>query len=848
MSLRKNFSIVPLGIQSRLIILMFVMLIPILGIQAFSYYDSYQTRKTEELKANLEVARAVGKTFFAFVQDILHQELAIGVVATDPSPLSSGTLTRLLQKSSWDFPAVRDFHWLNPQGEILASSTSEAVGIDISNRDYFQGIVSGRDWVASDLVSSKLDEKLVFTISRAIRDDGGRLLGLVVATVDSEKLDGVLALHRIGDAGVSLIDSKGMHVYRYPAVKYSQEQRNWLKAYPMLGDALKGSDVKAIITSNLTGKERLVGFTPVTSIGWVTAASRSVDDVMAPITSDLLWDGGGFLCVALTSFIFTVWISRGIARPIETIHRHTQSLGRGNWDERIEVSGPKEVQELAEVTNWMAMERKQVESALQESEERLQQSLNVSNSFTFEWKPATDKVLRSDSCSKILGLAGNEIIYDTSQLFFQRIHPDDRERFTQILHNLTPGTNTYSTEYRVLRGDGSIVILEETAQATFDIAGNLERLVGVSTDITKRKQAEIKLGKSDARLRATLRSTADEIWIVDLQGSIVSLSDSVKENLGVSSDNWADIEAALDQLEILRPDGTPRPKEDAILFRALRGEHIWNEGEAIRNIVTDQLRWREASAAPIYDAEGRIIGAVAIARDVTERRHAEEKIKASLAEKEVMLKEIHHRVKNNLQIISSLVSMQADNLTDERIREEFDDVCDRVRSMALIHEKLYQTDDMARLNFADYAASLLHALWNSHDVLAEKVRLNLELEPVTLSIETAVPCGLILNELAGNALKHAFPDGSDGEVTVGLEHDVATDTACLWVRDNGVGLKHQTWTGGNPARLACVSCKYWPASCTALWKQEHGPGTEFRVTFPLKDYNHEQKYHLDRRR
>jgi PAS domain S-box-containing protein len=223
----------------------------------------------------------------------------------------------------------------------------------------------------------------------------------------------------------------------------------------------------------------------------------------------------------------------------------------------------------------------------------------------------------------------------------------------------------------------------------------------------------------------------------------------------------------------------------------------------------------------------------AYGRDITERKKAEERIKASLAEKEVMLKEIHHRVKNNLQVISSLVSLQADNMTDKLMREEFDDICDRVRSMALIHEKLYQTDDLARLNFADYVASLLHSLWNSHDVLAEKVRLNLELTPVTLTIETAVPCGLILNELAGNALKHAFPNGSDGEVTVGLENDATTSTACLWVRDNGVGLSPDLdWRQTSSLGLRLVQILTGQLRGT-VETVVIGTGTEFRVTFPF---------------
>ena len=215
------------------------------------------------------------------------------------------------------------------------------------------------------------------------------------------------------------------------------------------------------------------------------------------------------------------------------------------------------------------------------------------------------------------------------------------------------------------------------------------------------------------------------------------------------------------------------------------------------------------------------------------RKRADDLLKASLAEKEVMLKEIHHRVKNNLQIISSLVSMQVDTLTDERIRKELDDVRDRIRSMALVHEKLYQTDSLAQIDFADYAATMLRVLWNSHGALASKVRLNLMANPVMLPIETALPCGLILNELTGNTLKHAFPNGSDGEVTVGLEHDAAAKAVCLWVRDNGIGLSPDLdWRQSSSLGLRLVQLLAGQLRGTV--ESGTGPGAEFRVTFPLK--------------
>jgi PAS domain S-box-containing protein len=332
---------------------------------------------------------------------------------------------------------------------------------------------------------------------------------------------------------------------------------------------------------------------------------------------------------------------------------------------------------------------------------------------------------------------------------------------------------------------------------------------------------EAMLRQSEQRHRSILQTAMDGICLLDTQGRFNEVNEtycrmsgySIQELLTMSISDVECLETASDTAAHIKK--VMEQGEDRF-----ESQHRRKEGSVYDVEVSVQYRPADGGQLVVF------------LQNITERKRAEEQIKASLAEKVVMLKEIHHRVKNNLQVISSLVDMQADNLTDERTREKFDDLCDRIRSMALIHEKLYQTSDLARLNFADYATSLLHALWSSHDVLAEKVRLNLELELVTLSIETAVPCGLILNELAGNALKHAFPNGSDGEVTVGLEHHAATNTACLWVRDTGVGL-----TPGLDVRrstsLGLRLVHILAGQLHGTVETRTGPGAEFRMTFPL---------------
>ena len=170
-----------------------------------------------------------------------------------------------------------------------------------------------------------------------------------------------------------------------------------------------------------------------------------------------------------------------------------------------------------------------------------------------------------------------------------------------------------------------------------------------------------------------------------------------------------------------------------------------------------------------------------------DRKRAEAQIKASLQEKEVLLKEIHHRVKNNLQIISSLLNLQADYLKDNQAIEIFKDSQNRIESMALIHEKLYQSKDLAKINFADYIQELATSLFCSYEVNLNAITLKMNIEDVILGIDAAIPCGLIINELVVNSLKHAFPEGNPGEISIDFYSKNPNEFALI-VSDSGIGL------------------------------------------------------------
>ncbi len=198
----------------------------------------------------------------------------------------------------------------------------------------------------------------------------------------------------------------------------------------------------------------------------------------------------------------------------------------------------------------------------------------------------------------------------------------------------------------------------------------------------------------------------------------------------------------------------------------------------------NEKRTYDMKISPLMDWRGRTVSRVVVLRDITDRKEAEEKIKQSLKEKEVLLREIHHRVKNNIQIISSLLSLQSKNIKDNKYAEMLRDSQDRIRSMALIHEKLYQSENLADINFNEYIKLLVQSLFRSYGI--RRIKLKMEVEDVSLDIDIAIPCGLIINELVSNSLKHAFPHGKEGKITVALRsQDGGIE---LVVSDNGIGI------------------------------------------------------------
>jgi PAS domain S-box-containing protein len=347
----------------------------------------------------------------------------------------------------------------------------------------------------------------------------------------------------------------------------------------------------------------------------------------------------------------------------------------------------------------------------------------------------------------------------------------------------------------------------------------------------ERIRSEAARQRNEARWNAAIESLAEGAIIATKDEQVIYWNPAARAMHGFtrSDEGLQSLEKTPLTFQLWTADGSHMLELDEWPMRRIR------RGEAVRNLEL-RVRRPDQGWEKIFSYSGAMVETTSGEQliflscyDMTELRQAEKAVEASLREKEVMLKEIHHRVKNNLQVIASLVDLQTDTLAAPSLRGVFQEVRDRVRSMALVHEKLYQSQSLACVDFADYAFSLLDYLARSHSQPGCSIDLKTDLQPVSLSIEKAVPCGLILNELISNAYKHAFRGRTQGEVRTRLEMG-PDGRICLRVTDNGVGLPAGVdWRHSRSLGLRLV--QLLAGQLHANVQVRTANGTEFEIAF-----------------
>lgn len=465
-------------------------------------------------------------------------------------------------------------------------------------------------------------------------------------------------------------------------------------------------------------------------------------------------------------------------------------------------------------------ERKRSEESLKSSEAKLNEAQAIAHVGNWEWDVDSGDVRWSDEVFRIYGYKPGEIKPDYD-LILNTIRADNKNKFLRAIDDALREDSPFEMDYTFFKKDGSEAVLHTIGKVTRDTRGTPERMYGTVQEITLRKSLEMAMCESENKFKSIFNNVRDGILIAGvLRRRFRAANFSMCRMLGY--DNEEILRLRID--DIHPAEHLPRILED--FEKQVKGEkRIAKDVPVLRKDGT--IFYADISAAIISLAGERCV--IGVFRDITGRKEAEQKMRASLKEKEILLKEIHHRVKNNLQVVSSMLWIQSKYITDEKARLFFQESRQRVESMSLIHETLYRSRELTGIDFRKYVDSLVANVIALNNQLND-VEIILDIGGVFLDINHSIPCGLILNELITNSIRHAFTDGSNGKIVISM-HRHEGDGIYMSVTDNGVGLPdtmnfRTTKTIGLQIVMALVK------QIDGVIDIDRRGGTSFRIAFP----------------
>jgi len=371
-----------------------------------------------------------------------------------------------------------------------------------------------------------------------------------------------------------------------------------------------------------------------------------------------------------------------------------------------------------------------------------------------------------------------------------------------------------------------------------------QRTEELNKELAERKRVEDALKKAHDELEERVKERTIELAKanknIQLEHSkLMGILNAMEDGVYIANSNY-DIEYINPVIE--REFGAINNRKCFEYFHDRTEECSWCKNKEVFAGKTVNWEWYSFKNLKTYDlfdtplrkSDGSI-SKLEIFHDITDRKKADELIQSALKEKEVLLREIHHRVKNNMQVISSLLNLQSKHVKNKENIEMFKESQNRIKSMSLVHEKLYESKDMASVNFKDYIQNLTNDMFRIHNVDINKVTLQTSIEVINLGIDTAIPCGLVINELLSNCFKHAFPKGKKGKINV-IMHSVNIDEYELIVSDNGVSVPDKLNVGNAKTFGLKLITDLVENQLEGTLDLNRDKGTEFRIRFKEMTY------------
>lgn len=460
------------------------------------------------------------------------------------------------------------------------------------------------------------------------------------------------------------------------------------------------------------------------------------------------------------------------------------------------------------------------------SENAMKELLNLSTDIITVLNEDGTILYESPSIERILGYTRNELV---GQNAFSFVHKDDVSQVkAPFVNGISSLGKAIFGPYRFRKANGEYIYLE-SAGTVFIENNGLTNIVINSRDITQRVNDEFKI----KRLSAAVEQSSNTIVITDIDGHIQYVNRKFEELTGYTKE-----EVIGGRPNILKSGETSDEVYKDLWATILTGK-VW-EGEFKNRKKSGETYWERIKITPVVDDNDRITNFIAMKDDISLEKEKDSRLEHSLREKEMMLKEIHHRVKNNLQIVISLLNLQANSAGDNKLKSQLTISQNRVRSMALIHQMLYRSCDLSRIEIEEYLRSIAGQLLSTYDDQKDKVRIRIDAKDIHFSIETAVPFGLLINELITNSLKHGFPGGRKGNIEISLA-ETGKEEYELHYYEDGVGIP-LTLVNGHVLSFGMQLIDMLVSQLDGTIKHIDSEGSTYKIKFRGSNYQTRFQY------
>jgi len=660
------------------------------------------------------------------------------------------------------------------------------LGVSFKERDHIRAALTQNRVTISEPVIGKMLKTPVISIAAPVHDANGAPMGALTGVINLSQpnfLDLIIGQHYGRSGSYFVIDP------RHQTIVTATDKRFNLTPLPALapvvggnaiGDPGGGASVQGAYVS-AGGVESLTAMSVVPSAGWYLAILLPVDEAFAPINTlkSRLLKAAALVTVLAALIIWRILLLA--MRPLQVVADALDKLPVvGEFPPELPVTSDDEVGRVVMAFNRLLASLRTQDSILRQSEAQLVTAQTIAGLGSYVLHGPTGSWKSSQMLDTLFGVDAS---YERSvQSWLDILHPDDRDYMDNYFSGLCSRAEPeFDATYRIVRpSDGQMRWLHGIGRLEFDSQGQFQQMIGVVQDVTDSRRVQLRLNM----LSSISEQAPIAIVIVDLNGTIEFVNPHFEKVTGYS------FQEAVGQNPRILQSGQTDPAVYRALWDRLTAGEVW-QGEFQNRKKNGELFVEWAVIAPIHNASGLTTHYVALKEDITERKRAQTRLQESLNEKTALLNEVHHRVKNNLQVIASLLRLESKRSSHADTKNVLGDMQGRIRSMAQVHEALYRSGNFAAVDLKDYLEQVATGTFRAQSGNGSVVRLVLNLQAVRVGLDQATPCGLLVNELVTNSVKHGFTFGMQGEVRVELQRvqpEAATELWRLRVVDNGVGL------------------------------------------------------------